>query len=115
MKSQVDPTIPYRYAGAKEDLENSYSSPLGAATSSAVRDAAGRNASEGLRMAEAADTAASQFNAENANMANQANIAQMTSPQLVGTGGTQVQSTPFNWGGLAMQGLKTGGSLATAF
>ena len=112
-KAEVNPTIPYRYAAAKEDLENSFHAPLGAATSPAARDAAARSASNRLRMDEAVDTAASYADANNANFGRQAAVAGMTSPQFAQTGGQTVQSTPFNWGGLLMNGI--GGNVATAF
>src|SRR5688500_16336891 len=49
---QEDPSIPFAFANERERQENSYKNPLGAYTSAAVRDAAGRSGGSALNMAE---------------------------------------------------------------
>jgi hypothetical protein len=93
MKATTNPTIPYQYAAARENLANSYKSPLGAATSSAVRDAAGRSAHNRMGMEQAISMANVYNDADNTNFARQAAVAGMTAPQLVQTGGSGTQST----------------------
>jgi hypothetical protein len=113
LKAKADTSIPYQYARMRERQDNSYANPLGAYTSPAVRDAVSRNAGQGLAMDEAQAVRSSQQNADNINYGRQAGIAGMTAPQLVQTGGTQVQKTPKDWASLIMGGAQTGMQLGT--
>lgn len=85
---QVDPSISYGYASAREGLNNSYHNPLGAYTSPAVRDAANRSAGKRLAMDEAQAASASRLASQEARFGQQSYIAQLTDPRLVQTGGT---------------------------
>lgn len=113
MKAKADTNIPYLYARMREKLGNSYNNPMGAYTSPAVRDAVSRNAGQGLALDEAQAVRASQQQADNVNYGRQAGVAAMTAPQLVQTGGTQVQKTPKDWGSLLFGGQGAGGTIAS--
>lgn len=92
----TDPSIPYHYAQQREDVNQSFQSPLGAYTTPAVRDAANRVTSERLGMEEAQATQASKFLGDQAAFDRQAAVAGFTQPQIVNSGGTS-QSSP-GWG-----------------
>lgn len=113
MKSVKDPTIPFAYAKQREEVGNSYRNPLGAATSSATRDAATRVTNQSLAQDEAQANAASQFNADNQNFSRQATVAQFTNPQLVQTGGSTQTSGGF-WSGLLTSAIGAGANLGAA-
>lgn len=86
--NEVDPTIAYGYARRRQDLDNSYQNPLGAYTSPAVRDAAGRSAGRGLNMEAAVATSAGRREAQDRAFQQQSYIAGLTAPPVVQTGGS---------------------------
>lgn len=93
MKATTDPTIPFRAAKQRQAVSQSYQNPFGSATSPATMEAMGRATNQAMDQQEAAETAASQFQADQTNFQRQAMLAQMTAPRLVQTGGTQTQSS----------------------
>lgn len=113
IKAVKNPSIPYEYARIKEQSENSYKNPLGAHTSAATRDAAGRAMSRSLSQSESQANAASEFDVNNQNFNRQAVIAGMTNPQLIQTGGTTTQSGGF-WSNLLMSGIGAGAGIGQA-
>lgn len=92
MKATTDPTIPFRAAKQRQAMTQSYQNPFGSASTPATMEAMGRATNQAMDQQEAAETAASQFQADQSNFARQATIAGMTAPRLVQTGGTQTQS-----------------------
>lgn len=115
-KATTDPTIPFHYAARRQELENSYQQPIGSYTTPAVREAANRSAGQALDMEQAAATQASQFNADNTNYGRNVTVAQMTSPQLIQTGGTQTQSQSGGfWGDLAKSLIGNAAQAGLAF
>ena len=112
-----DPSIPYFFAQQREDLDNSFQNPLGAYTTSAVRDAASRTANERFGMAQSEAIKASNYSSNNQAFGQQSTIAGLTSPQLVQTGGTQsgtqVQSGGF-WSGLLTNAIGAGAQVGAA-
>lgn len=90
VRQETDPSIPYQYAQRRQDLSNSYMNPLGAYTSSAVRDAASRVASDTLSMDEAEAVKDSRYQNKQAEFNRQAVIAGLTQP--VNTSSTATQS-----------------------
>jgi hypothetical protein len=109
-----DPSIRYAMATGREDLNNSYANPLGAATSPAVRDAANRVAGQRYGMLENQAIQESNFNNNAANFGRQATVAGLTAPQLVQSGGTSTQSTPL-LPSILSAAAGIGGSAMTAF
>jgi hypothetical protein len=109
-----DPSIRYAMATGRENLENSYQNPLGAATSPAVRDAANRVAGQRYGMLENQAIQESNFNNNQANFGRQSVVAGLQQPQLVQTGGQTVQSQPL-LPSLLSAGASLGGSALTAF
>jgi len=83
-----DPSIPYSYAQRREDYNNTFQNPLGAATSPAVRDAANRVG--GMRMSQDENNAIQTSNYRNnqAGFDRQATVAGLTAPQYAQTGST---------------------------
>ncbi len=86
--NEVDPTIAYGYARRRQDLDNSFLNPLGAHTSAATRDAAGRAAGQGINMESAVATSAGRREAQDRAFQQQSYIAGLTAPPVVQTGGT---------------------------
>jgi len=107
-----DPSIGYNYAQRREDYNNSFQNPLGAQTSSAVRDAATRVGGQRMSQDENNAMQSSRFANNEAKFGRQATVAGLTAPQLTSTGssGNATQSTPFNWGGLISSGASMGAS-----
>lgn len=87
-KYQADPSQPYVFARAHENLHNSHENPYGAYTTPAIREAALRTGDMNLTQMQGQQSA--QENAQLNNMqANQkAALADLTKPQTVQTGGT---------------------------
>lgn len=85
-----DPSLPYSYAQKREDTLNSYNNPLGAYTSAATRDAAGRVANDRQSMDESAAIQNSNYKEQQAEFARQLGVVGATQPFQ--TGGTSVQS-----------------------
>ena len=85
-----DPSIPYSYAQRRQDQQNTYRNPLGAYTSSAVRDAENRVANEQGSMDEQQAVQRSRFQQQQAEFNRQLAVAGATMPFQ--TGGTTTQS-----------------------
>ncbi len=95
MKATVDPSIAYRYARLREQEQNAWQNPFGAASSPAAQEAGRRVMNNSLAQDEAQATREAQYNADNQNFARQATVAGYTNPSLVQTGGT---SNSAQWG-----------------
>jgi len=114
--NEVDPTIAYGYGRARQDLDNSYKSPMGAYTSAATRDAVGRSAGKGLNMEAAVATSAGRREAQDRAFQQQSYLAGLTAPQTVQTSGsstgsisgTNITSTNPGVGSYISQGLGAG-------
>jgi hypothetical protein len=120
-----DPSSPYRFARARQDLDRITNNPYGAYTTPAVRDAQMRTGSMNLTQ-QAGQTAAE----ENAVLrglqyGQRSNVAQLTAPRLVqtgttssgsnqetNTGSTSGNSTELNAG--TSSGTSSGSSTGTA-
>lgn len=105
-----DPTIPYSFARQREDYGNSFLNPLGAYTSPAVREAANRIAGERLSQTQNVAQQASLAEAQQRAFGQQAAVAGMLQPQLVQSGGTTMQTIPFDW----MSALGVGANVGIA-
>lgn len=86
--NEVDPTIAYGYARARQDSDNSFRNPLGAYTTPAVRDAAGRSAGRAINQEAAVATSAGRREAQDRAFQQQSYIAGLTAPPVVQTGGS---------------------------
>jgi hypothetical protein len=92
-----DPSSPFRFARAKQDLERVSSNPYGAYTTPAVRDAQMKTGIMNLTQQEGQTSAEENANLNNMKYAQKSGLASLTAPQLVNTGnsysGTQSGSS----------------------
>lgn len=82
-----DPTSPYRFARAKQDLEHVASNPYGAYTTPATREASLRTGIMDLTQQEGQTSAAENAQLNNMQYGQKKDVATMAQPQLVNTGG----------------------------
>jgi hypothetical protein len=87
-KYQADPSSPYRFAQAKEDLSDIHSNPYGAYTTPAIRDAAIRTGDMNLTQMQGQQSAQENVQLNNMQANQRAALADLTKPQTVQTGGT---------------------------
>lgn len=106
-----DATIPYSFARRREAAKNRFGSPFGANYSPEVRAAQQYNDINELDQEQGVANRMDSFNRRQGKTAALSGLAGHTSPRLVQTGGTQVQQSPFNWGGLLSAGAGIMGAI----
>jgi len=89
---QADPSIPYRYANAKTQLDQSFSNPLGQYTTPAVREATQRAAGGDLMQQEGEAMRESQYDVNAQTGAKQGFLASLTAPRTSTSSGTGASS-----------------------
>lgn len=87
-----DPRVPYSFARAMERARDTYANPLGANTTQAIRDASLRATSEDLGQQEAQAYAEEGRSLQGLDFARLMDVANLTQPRLVQTGGTSTSS-----------------------
>lgn len=87
-KFLIDPTIPYRSANAREQLDRSFQNPLGGYTTPSMRDAIMRTGRRRIDQDESQANREGSFDLNRLNYARDAAVAGMTSPVLTQTGST---------------------------
>lgn len=87
-----DPRIPYTFARAMERVRDTYANPLGGATTPQLRDATLRAASEDIGQQEGQAYAEEGRSLQGLDFARLMDVAQMTAPRFVQTGGTSNSS-----------------------
>jgi len=111
--SGYDAATPIRnsYARAEAKHQRSYNNPLGAYTTADVRDKTSNEYHDTMQQNLGLDlsNAAQQSSQDKFNR--QATVAGFTQPHLTQTGGTNVQTSPFNW----QDALQIGGGIASGF
>jgi hypothetical protein len=119
-KFQSDPSQPYIYGRAKQDLERQSQNPYGAYTTPAVREAALKTGTMNLTQQQGQASAQENAQLNNMQYAQKAGVADLTRPQLVqmggsysGTGaGTGTSQQSGGLGQMLLGGLMQGGSAA---
>jgi hypothetical protein len=107
-----DPSIPYAFSNARNQIKDRFSNPFGADYSSEVQDAAKYAGNSALDQAQGQAMREDQFNRANAKVSAQGGLAGLTAPNLVQTGGTQVLTKPgFGWGDALGMGASVGTAL----
>lgn len=89
---QNDPSIPYAFANAKQKLEGTFDNPLGGATTQQIRDSTLRAGYEDIGQQEAQAHREENYGRQALDYSRLADIAQMTSPRMVQTGGNTASS-----------------------
>lgn len=87
-----DPRVPYSFGRAMERARDTYANPLGANSTQAIRDASLRATSEDLGQQEAQAYAEEGRSLQGLDFARLMDIANLTQPRLVQTGGTSSSS-----------------------
>lgn len=87
-KFTIDPTIPYRSATARGDLERSFQNPMSGYTTPSMRDAIMRTGRRRIDQDESQANREGSFDLNRLNYARDAAVAGMTSPALTQTGST---------------------------
>lgn len=85
---QIDPSISYSFARARNDLKNRFDNPLGADTPAAVRDAIQWSGERELQQEEAQKLREAADDLNNRELSKRLAVAGLTDPKLVQTGGT---------------------------
>lgn len=85
---QADPSIPYRYARARTDLNQSFNNPTGQYSTPAIREATQRSAEGDLMQGEGQAMRESQYDVNAQTGAKNAYLASMTTPRTVTSSGT---------------------------
>lgn len=113
MKDTFTPIVKGQYAGARQDLDDSFLNPAGAYTTPAMRDAALQAGHENLHQQESTALIGAEGAENDADYQRKLQLAQMTNPQLVQTGGSStgaISGTSQQSGGLAGQVLTSAAS-----
>lgn len=87
-KFNIDPTIPYRSARARENLDRSLQNPLSGYSTPSMRDAIMRTNRRRIDQDESQANREGSFDVNRLNYARDAAVAGMTSPVLTQTGST---------------------------
>lgn len=97
---QTDPSIPYRYQAARTRLRDSFNNPIGAYTTADVREKTERAGDMELTQQEGEASQESNFANQALEAGRLSDLAGLTAPRIVQTGGTQNSTVtqPFNWG-----------------
>lgn len=95
LRDKINPMIRGNFAAARRNLKDSFTNPLGAHTTAAIRDATIRSGNQELDQQENLALSNAEFQANQADWERSMGMAQLTKPQLVQTGGTQTQSGGF--------------------
>lgn len=105
-----DPRVPYSFGRAMERARDTYANPLGANTTQAIRDASLRATSEDLGQQEAQAYAEEGRALQGLDFARLMDVANLTQPRLVQTGGTTTSQGTAQSGGGLLNPLVQGGS-----
>lgn len=89
-----DPTIPFEFSRRREQANNRFGSPFGAEYSPEVREAQRYNDINAIDQEQGQANRIDSYNRKQGKAQAYGSLAGMTAPQLTGTGGTSVQSTP---------------------
>lgn len=84
----IDPTIPYRSASARNELDRNLQNPLGGYSTPSMRDAIARSGRRRIDQDESQANREGSFDVNRLNYARDASIAGMTAPVLTQTGST---------------------------
>lgn len=117
-----DPRVGYAFARQRQQAHDSYAQPLGGYSTPQLRDAALRASDADSAQTEAQTLAEENHNLQGLKYAQKADVAQMTAPRFVQTGGTTQQSgessgtSQTNPGlmGYLSQGISAGSNVGSA-
>lgn len=89
---ETDPSVHYAFNRARQSAHDSYSRPLAGYSNQQVRDQALRASDEDSMQSEAQSLNEANHNLQGLKYAQKADVAQMTAPRFVQTGGSGTQS-----------------------